>query len=169
MIGRIDRWTNGNVTLYKTNNVNSLCMVSMVHKKILEYTVHISCHGCEFCRRGGPAPCCCGRWCSSTSWFSISELLDGFAPVVIRFLNQVAWNLGLPLFEFPVDSEEPVALLATPARKRYATLLADTISVLACLNCNSHRKIIRTYSSLLFFPINRNNHAIYPILAKAQV
>lgn len=57
------------------------------------------------------------------------------------FLNQAAWNLGEPLFELPVESGEDTTLLVTPKRKRYATLLADTISVLACLNCKNPGKL----------------------------
>lgn len=71
----------------------------------------------------------------SSSSFSISEP-DGLAPLVMRFLNQVAWNLGVPLLELLWDSGATTALEVTPARKRYATLLADMISVFACLNCN---------------------------------
>lgn len=102
----------------------------------------MSCRDCEFCRNGDDASdcCCCRR--ASSSWFSIVELLEGLAPEVIRFLNQVAWSLGLPLFEFPEDSMEAPTLLVTPKRKRYATLLADTISVLACRNCKHQWRLI---------------------------
>jgi len=55
---------------------------------------------------------------------------------VVRFLNQDAWNLGTPVFEFAGDSGADPLLEVTPTRNLYATLLADTISVLACLNCN---------------------------------
>lgn len=81
-------------------------------------------------------------------WFSASELVDGFAPLVIMFFNQAAWNLGedTPLFELLGESEPVlmlfvtllVTLFVTPRRNLYATLLADTISVFACRNCNSH-------------------------------
>lgn len=77
-------------------------------------------------------------------WFSASELVDGFAPFVIIFFNQEAWNLGdpSPLLELLGDSGPVltllVTLLVTPKRNLYATLLADTISVLACRNCNNH-------------------------------
>lgn len=55
----------------------------------------------------------------------------------MRFLNHAAWNLGVPpLFELLVDSGEDMTLFVAPRRKRYATLLADMISVFACLNCN---------------------------------
>lgn len=75
-------------------------------------------------------------------WSSASELVDGFAPLVIIFFNQAVWNLGdpPPLFELLGDSGPFLTLLVTlfvtPKRNRYATLLADTISVLACRNCN---------------------------------
>lgn len=76
-----------------------------------------------------------------SSWFSISELVEGLEPFEIRFLNQVPWNLGLPLPEFPEDWGATIELLdATPARYLYATLLALTISVFACLNCKRKRK-----------------------------
>ena len=102
---------------------------------------------CEFRLRGLSEPwkfCSivsvefCGRcWRTLSSWVSISERVGGLAPVVMMFLNQAAWNLGLPLFELPGESLPPLEPDVTPTRKRYATLLADTISVLACLNCNN--------------------------------
>lgn len=79
--------------------------------------------------------------CSGTTpfWLSPSELVDGLAPLVIMFFNQEAWNLGdpPPLFELLGDSGPVLTLLVTPTRNLYATLLADTISVLACRNCNN--------------------------------
>lgn len=39
-----------------------------------------------------------------------------------------------------------MALLVTPTRKRYATLLAETICVFASLNCNDPRKLLDLYA-----------------------
>lgn len=85
---------------------------------------------------------CRWRWRRiPSSWFSRLELLEGLAPAAdTRFLNHVAWNLGLPPplfefeFEFPATGEFRELFEVTLARNWYATLLADTISVLACLN-----------------------------------
>lgn len=91
--------------------------------------------GLEPCRSGDSSSSLCG-WSivSLSSRFSTSGLVDGFAPAVIRFLNQAAWNRGLPLPELPGESGEAEVFDVAPSRKRYATLLADTISVLACLS-----------------------------------
>lgn len=98
-------------------------------KRIHAFTVvllHLH-HVCLPCNRLSPAR-------TSTSELSVGLGAD------TRFLNHVAWNLGVPLFDIPEDSEEAAALELAPRRNRYATLLADTISVLACLNCLQGRE-----------------------------
>lgn len=52
----------------------------------------------------------------------------------VRFLNHEVWNLGLSLFELLDDSWVAAELEPRPAMNLYATLLADTISVFACLS-----------------------------------
>jgi len=88
-------------------------------------------------------------------WSSASELVDGFAPLVIILFNQAVWNLGdPPLFELLLGDSGPfltlfVTLFVTPKRNLYATLLADTISVLACRNCNHQVTIIISATEFL--------------------
>lgn len=92
---------------------------------------------CEFCHDSWSDPCLLScRWSSTSSSWSSTSVPLGLAPFVMRFLNQDAWNLGTPVFEFAGDSGADPLLEVTPTRNLYATLLADTISVLACLNCN---------------------------------
>lgn len=55
----------------------------------------------------------------SSSRLSTSELLDGLAPVEMRFLNQVAWRRGLPLLELLGESGLlPELLEAIPCKNR---------------------------------------------------
>lgn len=55
----------------------------------------------------------------SSSRLPTSELLDGLAPVDMRFLNQVPWRRGLPRVELLGDSGLlPELLEAIPARNR---------------------------------------------------
>jgi hypothetical protein len=93
----------------------------------------------EFWRRRGDP--------SSVSCEGVDPLEDGLAPADTMFLNQAPWKVGLPLlWLLPGDSGEAWFFEARPAINLYATLLAFTISVLACLNCktqiHNQKKII---------------------------
>ena len=64
--------------------------------------------------------------------------MDGLSPADKKFLNHEAWNLGEDLLAFGLSGATcELEFAAMPARNRYATLLAETISALACFNCSS--------------------------------
>jgi hypothetical protein len=88
----------------------------------------------EFCGRSGDT--------SSVSCEGVDPLDEGFAPSEMMFLNQAPWKVGLPLFWLLLPWESGAASFfgARPAMNLYATLLALTISVLACLNCIYHNQ-----------------------------
>lgn len=94
---------------------------------------------------------CSSKASSSVSSGRSDELLDGLAPapapVETRFLNQVPWNLGVPLFALLGDSGVAGDEFdARPAMNLYATLLAVTTSALACLNWKAPRVAANTKS-----------------------
>jgi hypothetical protein len=76
----------------------------------------------------------CNGGASSAPCEGADPLEDGFAPADTTFLSHVPWKVGLPLFWSPGDSGEAWFFEVRPAINLYATLLAFTISVLACRN-----------------------------------
>ena len=117
----------------------------------------------ESCLRGAVAssPTCC----LITSWFgpSSTELVEGLSPAGMIFLNQDTWSRGEFLLELWLSGDR-CELDAIPARKRYATLLAVTISVLTCLNCGNiasgigHHDIEQNTKSLMIPGLNEKGH-----------
>lgn len=84
---------------------------------------------------------CC--WGSSSLRFQLElKHLNGLVRL-IRLFNKTAWTLGdpPPLLDFLGEESRSVLTLffvKPPKRNRYATLLADTIFVLAFRNYNNH-------------------------------